>query len=112
MHKKCYLQDFKKLPNQNSIDILMQTLKALFVANSKVSTNASLVRIYLKMGAQGMFCSSKLQRAWWGGWPGGAGWRAGRGGGVGLAGQGGGWPGGRRGMDLRSKECSGVDIVT
>ena len=34
------------------------------------------------------------------------------GGGAGLAGQGGGWPGGRRGMDLRSKECSGVDIVT
>ena len=98
MRKKCYLRDFKKLPNQNSIDILMQTLKALFVANSKVSTNASLVRIYLKMGAQGMFCSSKLQRAWWGGWPGGARWRAGRGGGLawlarGGAGQGvgGGW---------------------
>ena len=37
------LLDFKKLPNQNSIDILMQTFKALFVANSKVSTNAHLV---------------------------------------------------------------------
>ena len=24
----------------------------------------------------------------------------------------GGWPGGRRRMDLRSKECSGVNIVT
>ena len=35
----------KKLPNQNSIDISMQTLKALFVAISKISTNAYLVRI-------------------------------------------------------------------
>ena len=43
--KKCYLRDFKKLPNQNSIDIPMQTSKALFVANSKVSMNAYLVRI-------------------------------------------------------------------
>ena len=36
---------FKKLPNQNSIDIPLQTSKALFVANSKVSTNAHLVLI-------------------------------------------------------------------
>ena len=56
-------------------------------------------------------------QAGWGGWPvgmagqmgGGPGqvagrieWRAGSGGG----------PGDRRGMDLRSKECSGVNIVT
>ena len=45
-------------------------------------------------------------RAGWGGGPGRVagrvGWRAGWGGG----------PGGRRGMDLRSKECSGVNIVT
>ena len=61
MLKICYLRDFKKLPNQNSIDIPMQTSKALFVANSKISTNAHLVRICLKMGVQGMFCSSKLQ---------------------------------------------------
>ena len=61
MCKKCYLRDFKKLPNQNSIDIPMQTSKALFVANSKISTNAHLVRICLKMGVKGMFCSSKLQ---------------------------------------------------
>ena len=37
MHKKCYLRDFKKVPNENSIDILMQTLKDLFVTNSRVS---------------------------------------------------------------------------
>ena len=41
------------------------------------------------------------------------GWWAGSGGGPGgrRAGWGGG-PGGRRGMDLQSKECSGVNIVT
>ena len=62
-------------------------------------------------------------RAGWGGGPGRVagrvGWRAGSGGGLGRvagrvgwrAGWGGG-PGGRRGMDLRSKECSGVNIVT
>ena len=63
MQNICYLRDssFKKLSNQNSIDIPMQTSKALFVANSKISTNAHLVRICLKMGVQGMFCSSKLQ---------------------------------------------------
>ena len=57
------LPDFKKLPNQNSIDTPMQTSKALFVANSKISMNAHLVRICLKpeMGVKGMFCSSKLQ---------------------------------------------------
>ena len=43
--KKCYLRDFKQLPNQNSIDIQMQRSKALLVANSKSSTNAHLVRI-------------------------------------------------------------------
>ena len=36
MSKKCYLRDFKKLPNQNSIDIPMQTLKALHFTNSKL----------------------------------------------------------------------------
>ena len=46
MHKKCCLRDFKKQLNQNSIEILMQTLKALFVANSKLSMNAHLVPIY------------------------------------------------------------------
>ena len=63
MRNICYLRDssFKKLSNQNSIDIPMQTSKALFVANSKISTNAHLVRICLKMGVKGMFCSSKLQ---------------------------------------------------
>ena len=45
MCKKCYLRDFKKLPNQNSIDIPMKTSKAFkfFVTNSKLSTNAHLV---------------------------------------------------------------------
>ena len=38
--------------------------------------------------------------AWWGGGPGG------------VAGQVGGWPGDRRGVDLLSKECSGVNIAT
>ena len=61
VRKKCYLRDFKKVPNQNSIDIPKLTSKALFVANSKVSTNAHLVQICLKVGAKGMFCSSKLQ---------------------------------------------------
>ena len=50
MCKKCYLLDFKKLPNQNSIDIPMETSKALFVANSKLSTNAHLVQICPKDG--------------------------------------------------------------
>ena len=36
MRKKGYLQDFKKPPNQNSIDIPMQISKALFVANSNL----------------------------------------------------------------------------
>ena len=45
MLKKCYLRDFKELPNQNSIDIPMQISKTLFVANSKLSTNAHLVQI-------------------------------------------------------------------
>ena len=54
--------------------------------------------------------------AGWGGWQGGmAGrvwWWAGSGGGQGrVAGRGGGGPGGRSGMDLQSKECSGVNIV-
>ena len=40
----------KKPPNQNSIDILVQTTKALFVANSKLSTNAHLVQICPKHG--------------------------------------------------------------
>ena len=35
----------KKLPNKNSIDIQMKTSKAVFVANSKLSTNSHLVRI-------------------------------------------------------------------
>ena len=61
MRKKCYLQDFKKQPNQNSIDIPMQTSKTFFVANSKVSTHAHLVQICLKMGTKGMFCSSNFQ---------------------------------------------------
>ena len=46
------------------------------------------------------------------------GWRAGWGcrkgrvaGRVGRRAWSGGWPGGRRRMDLRSKECSGVNIV-
>ena len=48
-----------------------------------------------------------------GGVAGRVGWRAGSGGGlVGEAGRVGGGPGGRRGMDLQSKECSGVNIVT
>ena len=49
--------------------------------------------------------------AWWDGGPGG--WRAGSGGVQDgwRAGSGGG-PGDQRGMDLRSKECSGVNIVT
>ena len=58
MRKKCNLRDYKsrreKPPNHNSIDIPMQTSKALFVdavieglfvANSKLSTNAHLFRI-------------------------------------------------------------------
>ena len=45
MLKKCYLRDFNKQPNQNSIDIPMQTSKALFVTNSKLSINAHLVWI-------------------------------------------------------------------
>ena len=61
MQKKCFLRDFKKLPNQNSFHIPMQTLKALFVATSKISINAHLLRICLKMGVKGMSCSSKLQ---------------------------------------------------
>ena len=36
----------KKMPNQNSIDIPMQISKALFAANSKLSRNAHLVRLY------------------------------------------------------------------
>ena len=36
MRKKFYLRDFKKMPNQNSIDIPMQTSKALFVTNLKL----------------------------------------------------------------------------
>ena len=50
MRKKCYLLDFKKLPNQDSIDILMQPLKALFVANSKLSRNAHVVRLCAEDG--------------------------------------------------------------
>ena len=56
-------------------------------------------------------------QAGWGGWPGG--WQAGSGSWQGqvagrvrwLAGSGGG-PGDQRRMDLLSKECSGVNIVT
>ena len=62
-------------------------------------------------------------RAGWGGWQGQAAgrvlWRAGWGGGQGgVAGRlgwrawSGGGQGGRKGMDLRSKEYSGVNIVT
>ena len=35
MHKKCYLRDFKKLHYQNSIDIPMQTSKALLLQTQK-----------------------------------------------------------------------------
>ena len=62
--KKCYLLDFKKLPNQDSIDILMQPSKALFVANSKLSTNAYLVQLCAEDGRrrlpEAMFCASWL----------------------------------------------------
>ena len=44
--------------------------------------------------------------AGWGGWQGGV--KGGVGWGVGS----GGGPGGRRGMDLKSNECSGLNIVT
>ena len=48
------------------------------------------------------------------GWVAGqVGWRAWSGGGPGQGGAGsGGGPGDWRGMDLQSKECSGVNIVT
>ena len=57
-------QELQKLPNQNSIDIPMQILKALFVANPKLSTIQRMhisLEYALKMGAEGTFCSSKLQ---------------------------------------------------
>ena len=68
-------------------------------------------------GGQGGVAGWVGWRAGWDGWSGG--WRAGSGGGQGRvaglvrlrAGSGGG-PGDRRGMDLQSKECSGVNIVT
>ena len=46
---------------------------------------------------------------WQAKWGGGQGGVAGR---VGRQARSGGGPGGWRGMDLRSKECSGVNIVT
>ena len=66
MRKKCYQRDFKKLPNQKSIDIPMQTSKALFVTNSKLSTNAHLVRICPEMGAdyQRMHISFEYALRW------------------------------------------------
>ena len=36
MRKKCYLRDFEKPPNQNSIDIPMQTSKAFFCRKLKI----------------------------------------------------------------------------
>ena len=73
------------------------------------------------MGNMSGIAGRVWRQAGWGGGPGGmaGGWRAGSGGGPGLvagrvgwrAGSGGG-PGDRRGMDLQSKECSGVNIVT
>ena len=59
------------------------------------------------------------RQAGWGGGQGGQGWRAGSGGGqggvasrVGWRVRWGGGPGGQRGVDLWSKECSLVNIVT
>ena len=60
--KKCYLRNFKKLPNQKSIDIPMQTSKNLVVSNSKLSTNAHPVRICLEHGRK---ACSVLQNYKW-----------------------------------------------
>ena len=60
-------------------------------------------RVWRQAGWGGRLGGVAGRVGWRAGWVAGrVGWRAGSGGG----------PGDRRGMDLQSKECSGVNIVT